>query len=158
VGNIATAIAAPPFNYYFNLDGFPGYAVQLLAGGFVIAEDRDPIGAHIPEGEFRESLVVFDVPAGHPLVGAPLAVRLINLNMVQSAAAPGIEVNFDDVRLSVSPICIGDFDVSGGVDGDDVIAFFAEWDAGALSADVSRDGGVDGDDVIVFFDAWDAGC
>ena len=55
-------------------------------------------------------------------------------------------------------VCPSDFDCSGGVDGDDVIAFFAAWDAGDAGADVTADGGVDGDDVILFFARWDAGC
>jgi hypothetical protein len=54
--------------------------------------------------------------------------------------------------------CPSDFNNDGGVDGDDVIAFFAAWDAGDLSADFNGDGGVDGDDVIGFFAAWDSGC
>jgi hypothetical protein len=45
-----------------------------------------------------------------------------------------------------------------GVDGDDVIVFFGDWDAGLSAADFNGDGGVDGDDVIAFFGRWDAGC
>jgi hypothetical protein len=55
-------------------------------------------------------------------------------------------------------VCPADFDCSGGVDGDDVIAFFGMWDAGEIGADFTGDGGVDGDDVIGFFGAWDTGC
>lgn len=54
--------------------------------------------------------------------------------------------------------CAADFNLDGGVDGDDVIGFFAAWDAGDLAADFNGDGGVDGDDVIAFFGRWDAGC
>ncbi|MFN7337951.1 MAG: GC-type dockerin domain-anchored protein, partial [bacterium] len=46
----------------------------------------------------------------------------------------------------------------GGVDGDDVITFFADWDSASPAADVDGSGGVDGDDVILFFERWDAGC
>ncbi|MFZ4575872.1 MAG: GC-type dockerin domain-anchored protein, partial [Phycisphaerales bacterium] len=55
-------------------------------------------------------------------------------------------------------VCPGDFNCDGGVDGDDVIAFFGLWDAGDIAADVNGDSGVDGDDVIAFFERWDAGC
>jgi hypothetical protein len=55
-------------------------------------------------------------------------------------------------------VCFADFDCSGGVDSDDTIAFFAEWDANGADADVDGSGGVDSDDVIVFFAQWDAGC
>lgn len=55
-------------------------------------------------------------------------------------------------------VCRADFDCSGGVDGDDVVSFFAVWDAGEDAADINGVGGVDGDDVIDFFLGWDAGC
>jgi hypothetical protein len=56
----------------------------------------------------------------------------------------------------VHPACPADWTLDNTVDGDDVIAFFADWDAGG--ADVNADGGTDGDDVIWFFARWDAGC
>jgi len=54
--------------------------------------------------------------------------------------------------------CIADFNDDGSVDGDDVIAFFASWDAAGTTADTNNDGSIDGDDVISFFTSWDAGC
>lgn len=58
--------------------------------------------------------------------------------------------------INVPAQCLADWDGSTGVDGDDVIAFFADWDAN--NADVDFSGGTDGDDLIVFFAAWDGGC
>ncbi len=58
--------------------------------------------------------------------------------------------------IAVTPACPSDWDGSGGVDGDDVIAFFADWDAN--DADIDGSGGTDGDDVITFFYHWDANC
>ncbi|MFZ4575250.1 MAG: choice-of-anchor X domain-containing protein [Phycisphaerales bacterium] len=52
--------------------------------------------------------------------------------------------------------CYADFDNNGSIDGDDVIAFFGEWDSGLPCGDVDLSTGVDGDDVILFFGAWDA--
>lgn len=52
--------------------------------------------------------------------------------------------------------CVADWDGSSGVDGDDVIAFFGDWDGGA--GDVNGDGATDSDDTIVFLSSWDAGC
>jgi len=52
--------------------------------------------------------------------------------------------------------CYPDYDNNGGIDGDDVIAFFSDWDAASTCADVDGSGGTDGDDVISFFGAWDA--
>lgn len=55
-----------------------------------------------------------------------------------------------------APVCFADINTDGGVDADDVIAFFAAWDASA--ADYNQDGGTDGDDIIAFFTDWDSGC
>ena len=64
----------------------------------------------------------------------------------------------DTVVVNVSPRCIADYNNDGGIDGDDVIAFFALWDMNDAAADFNHDGGVDGDDVIDFFGHWDSGC
>ncbi len=66
------------------------------------------------------------------------------------------------VRVAVGggnpcPPCAADYDQSGGVDGDDIAAFFADWQAGAACGDVDGSGGVDGDDIPFFFDRWQAG-
>lgn len=53
--------------------------------------------------------------------------------------------------------CPADFNRDGGVDVDDVVAFFGSWDSGTTTADVNRDGGVDGADVEAFFQYWEAG-
>ncbi|MFZ4573619.1 MAG: GC-type dockerin domain-anchored protein [Phycisphaerales bacterium] len=55
--------------------------------------------------------------------------------------------------LTSSP---ADWTRDGGVDGDDTIAFFADWDVGL--ADLTGDGSSDGDDIIAYFARWDAGC
>jgi probable HAF family extracellular repeat protein len=54
--------------------------------------------------------------------------------------------------------CAADWNEDGGVDGDDVILFFQQWDENSSEADFTRDGSVDGDDVIGFFGRWDLGC
>jgi O-acetyl-ADP-ribose deacetylase (regulator of RNase III) len=46
----------------------------------------------------------------------------------------------------------------GGVDGEDVNAFFVVWEAGEPGADFNEDGGVDGSDVTFFFEHWESGC
>jgi subtilisin-like proprotein convertase family protein len=65
--------------------------------------------------------------------------------------------------VSVSPpctwradTCFADYNDDGGIDGDDVIAFFADWDSSNSCADTDNSDGVDGDDVIAFFALWDA--
>lgn len=56
------------------------------------------------------------------------------------------------------PPCIADFDNNGGVDGGDLGAFFAAFEAGDASADVDENGGVDGGDLAYFFERFEAGC
>ncbi|MFZ4574437.1 MAG: GC-type dockerin domain-anchored protein [Phycisphaerales bacterium] len=70
---------------------------------------------------------------------------------------PGDTNGFTDVFTTVlSSACAADWDLSGAVDGDDLIAFLGDWDAGNADADSS--GVTDGDDVIAFFIRWDTGC
>lgn len=69
-----------------------------------------------------------------------------------------IGVNFTLMGEVAPPLCIGDFNTDGGVDGADVESFFIAWEAADNRADVNRDGGVDGSDVETFFLAWEAGC
>jgi hypothetical protein len=55
------------------------------------------------------------------------------------------------------PACPADFNEDGGIDGADVEAFFAAWEAAEPGADTNQDGGIDGGDVGAFFEAWQAG-
>jgi hypothetical protein len=60
-------------------------------------------------------------------------------------------------RVGAVAPCAADFNQDGGVDGADVDAFFAAWEAGESAADVNEDGGIDGADVAAFFVLWEAG-
>lgn len=94
VGNMASD-PNPPHNA-FNFVGFPGYRVELLAGGFVVAADHNTL---LPgDGRFATAMVRVATSSTHTNIGLPLGLRLINLD-----AAAGIEVNFDDVRLDAVP-------------------------------------------------------
>jgi len=89
VGNMASNL--------FNFTGFPGYRVELLAGNFVVAADHNTL---LPgEGRFLTSTVYAVTSSSHTNLGLLLGIRLINLD-----SAPGIEVNFDDVRLDAVPL------------------------------------------------------
>lgn len=72
VGNIA------PDGGPFNFTGFPGYRVDLLAGGQLIASDNNSLSP--AEGEFLESTVSFIVGDTHPLLGQSLGIRLVSLD------------------------------------------------------------------------------
>lgn len=101
VGNIASGTGFPPFDVYgfFDLDGFPGYRVALRAGGMELAADANTLAGTLAEGTFAESFVQVTIPADHPAIGSPLEIRLTNLNQPGTPEEPGIEVDFDDVRL-----------------------------------------------------------
>ena len=91
VGNINNDANAP-----FAFAGFPNYRIDLLAGTNVLASDLNTL---LPaEGRFLTSTVAVAIAASHPFAGQPLGVRLVNLN-----SAPGIEVNWDNVRLTAGP-------------------------------------------------------
>jgi hypothetical protein len=97
VGNIASGVSQD--STFFNLDGFPGYRIDLLAGGSVLASDNNSLAGTIPEGEFRESTLTY-LSGGSVAPGQALGIRLVNLNVVDSLF-PGAdwEVDFDNVRL-----------------------------------------------------------
>jgi len=84
-----------------------------------------------------------------------------------SSGAPSISFNYDVTAnsfgqvngLVAAPFCVADFDQNGGVDGEDVAAFFEVWTNAGATADVNQSGGVDGDDVEAFFVIWtNGGC
>ncbi|OYY95515.1 MAG: hypothetical protein B7Y41_03160 [Hydrogenophilales bacterium 28-61-23] len=70
---------------------FPGYQVALLAGNTVLASES----SLQPNDGFLTSTVNYTALAGNPLLGTALTIRL---------TANGTQVNFDNVRLDVSPV------------------------------------------------------
>ncbi len=64
---------------------------------------------------------------------------------------------FSACRAAEAGACVADFNQDGGVDGQDVEAFFLAWITGENLADVNQDGGVDGQDVEYFFVRWAQG-
>lgn len=122
VGNIATGVALSGVN--FNLDGFPGYRIDLLAGDEVVATDDSLLSGSIPEGEFATSLVQLTTGATGEGVGLDLGIRLVNLNELDPLfPSANLEVDFDDVRLEVVPAIDGDFNFDGIVNAADYTAW-----------------------------------
>lgn len=164
VGNIASGFG-PPSNTFYNLEGFPGYRIDLFAGGTLIASDANTLDGLIPEGEFRTSTLSVEIGAQHPAIGQPLSVLLVNLNVPGPANAPGIEVDFDLVRLSSAPVrppCPADFNGDRFVDGFDYDDFVACFEGNACppgrSADFNDDSFADGFDYDEFVAAFEGGC
>ena len=92
---------------FFDLSGFPGYRVQLLAGGNVLAEVADGIAAPIGEGEFAPVTLDFITGAAHANLGEALGIRLINRNLDDPAFPDpdvDLEVDFDNVRLDATTV------------------------------------------------------
>lgn len=108
VGNIASGVSTPESTggggVFFDLDGFPGYRIELLAGDVVLAADDNSLGSTLAEGEFRTATLSFSSGAAPAQAGLPLGIRLINLDLPGSAEAPAIEVDFDHVRLVASSV------------------------------------------------------
>lgn len=84
---------------------------------------------------------------------------------ISDPAAPGGESRSQAARIpffcgsyGCPTACPADINQDGGVDGDDVAAFFTGWESGAALGDFNQDGGVDGSDVGAFFFAWESGC
>ncbi len=103
VGNIASGVSTPESTggggVFFNLDGFPGYRIELLAGDMLLAADDNSLGGSLAEGTFATATLSFTSGAAPAQAGLPLGIRLINLDLPGSALAPAIEVDFDHVRL-----------------------------------------------------------
>lgn len=82
---------------FFDLGGFPGYQIQLLAGGNILALDDNSL--KITEGTFETSTISVTVPDNHPNLGDLLEIRLLNI-----LESDGQEVDFDNVRLEAATV------------------------------------------------------
>ena len=103
VGNIQSCAGlVAPFQNFFDLGGFPGYRVQLLADGVVLVEDA---GLLTPgEGLVETTTLVYPSGSGPIAPGQMLEIRLINENDPDVPGVSGLEVDFDDVRLDATPV------------------------------------------------------
>ncbi|MEO1510668.1 MAG: hypothetical protein AAFU70_01220, partial [Planctomycetota bacterium] len=120
----------------------------------------------IPEGEFRTSTIELVVGASHPQLGGALEIRLLNLNMEDTPEDPGIEVDFDDVRLDASanppsgcsPADLADpFGVISQADSAEFVARFFAGDAGVAALSEPFDV-VSQADVSAFVQLFFEGC
>ena len=116
------------------------------------------VGLAIPEGNYRSFQTL------SALNGVDAAGDWTLIVSDNAGLDVGNLLDFAFVQLDVTsncaggcPACAADYDLSGGVDGSDVEAFFIDWSGSAPCADVDQSGGVDGSDVEAFFIIWGAG-
>ena len=103
IGNISSGTAQS--GTFFNLDGFPGYRVDLLAGGELLATDNSSLSGMIGEGQFMDTNVSFTTGASHAQLGQNLQIRLVNLNQIDAGFPNAdLEVDFDNVRLNATAV------------------------------------------------------
>lgn len=144
VGNIASGTSMG--GGFFNLDGLPGYRVDLLAGGELIDQDNNLLFGSIADGQFGMSSFSFSTGAAHAQLGQALGIRLVNLNEVDpSAPNADLEVDFDNVRFSAVPAVAGDYNFNGTVDAADYTVWRDAFESGSggLDADGNDDGTID---------------
>jgi hypothetical protein len=109
---VAVGNFAPSAGSTWDFTGFPGYRVELLAGGNVLEVDNNTLSP--AEGQFLLSTLVYDT--GPTVPAQALGIRLVILN------GPGVEVNFDNVILDASSL--PQVTVSGATTPSDVLVVF----------------------------------
>jgi hypothetical protein len=103
VGDIASCAGlVAPYQSFFDLRGFPGYRIELRAGGALVAEQTNLLS--LVDGEFGTATLAFATDAAPAQLGQPLAIRLVNRNQPDEPGVDGLEVDFDDVRLDATPL------------------------------------------------------
>lgn len=109
LNQVTTELLQAQFQYCLQVEvgnrldtAFAGYSVQLVAGGEVLAEDTSSVSP--ADGMFETAGVCFLAAADDPRLGEPVEIRLL---------APGVQANFDDVRLTVSQVLFADGFESG---------------------------------------------
>ncbi len=77
----------------FSVAGFPGYRIELRAGGRLLAKEVDRVKP--ADGSFADTAIAFTAKASDRALGERIEIRLVNRN-----ARAGAEVDFDRVRLA----------------------------------------------------------
>ncbi len=163
VDNGSTTLTSPVFStpigyalgYAYWFDGNPS------AGDSLTVQYSDNGGAWTTVREYTTAASAWrvdDILVGQDLPQSnSMRVRFI---ATDSGVATVVEAGLDAFRIwrrvCEDTTCPADWDGSGGVDGDDIGAFFTDWQAG--NADIDQSGGTDGDDITYFFERWQAGC
>jgi PEP-CTERM putative exosortase interaction domain len=103
VGNIASGQSLD--NNTFNLDGFPGYRIDLMAGETILVSDNNSLAGSIAEGSFASTSISYTATDSDLNLGENLRIRLVNLNVTDpSFSSADLEVDFDSITLDASPV------------------------------------------------------
>ncbi len=133
-----------------------GYFIEdyeFVAGSGTLNEQngRFCVTPEYPNGTFAYFLTVNESNVGiYPYIVGPAYYGVVATdNVTRTVSVPGGVDRYYP--------CPADYNADGGVDGEDVTAYFTDWEAAADRADVNYDGGVDGNDLAPFFAIWAAG-
>jgi len=133
-----------------------GSSIKVVATGDQLDVDGDGVAdftvKDLPEN--RLSSAAMDI-AEDGRVATRVVVRAVGATADTQAIIRFCYANCD--TGGNCPPCAADFNQDGGVTGNDVQAFFVEFEAGVTCGDVNLDGGVTGDDVVYFFGLFEAG-
>jgi subtilisin-like proprotein convertase family protein len=157
VGSVASDTSDLDGFYLFKDDGASLWAAAAAAG----AQERVPPGLYAPA---RANDGALPSPSLSVLGAEPASgiwvLRVRDLAQGETGFIDSFSlVSFTEEATCPSPCpsCAADFNVDGGVDGADAVAFYGAWEGGEGCADVNLDGGVDGGDVVDFFRLWEQG-
>lgn len=98
VGNITSGTSEDGTPY--DLSNFPGYRIELLAGGQVLDSSSTLV---IDEGAFATATVTFTTGTSDLQLGQNLGIRILNLNTTNDSGVDN-EVDFDNVRLNANAV------------------------------------------------------
>jgi hypothetical protein len=146
-----------------------GNYVQAAGTSLVVEVGADgAAGSIIATGtvSLNGSLTLVHLDGFDPSLGFPLyAIDVVRGSgrsgefadyFLPSTLAGAYQVQVLANRISIV-FNFADFNADGGVDGNDIEAFFIAWENGDLWADFNGDGGIDGADLEIFFAMWERG-
>jgi len=151
-------------NYFDSLFPGPIQSPFFATLGGEFQNSASPYGTFDQGGnvwEWNEAIIIFFGSSFRGQLGGSFdfihtALRADTRSFI-SPSEESQSYGFRVVQAQSQP-CIADFNQDGGVTGDDVAAFFTDFQQGKPAADVNQDGGITGDDVAFFFTRFEQGC
>ena len=141
-------------NSTFTDDDNDGFATVVLNG----SASNDPDGTLVSYAWDVNTIPLAN--STNSITTGVLAVGTSSVRLTVTDDRGGTDTDFVLVTVnpgSTCPVCPADYNQDGGVTGDDVAAFFNDYEAGTGCADTNVDGGITGDDIAAFFVAFEAG-